>query len=64
MSGISVFVTVAQLNLLYVTACMAGISAVALILSIQAEDAFFARVWAVGFVLSSLLAAWGLWRLL
>lgn len=64
MSGISVFVTVAQLNLLYVTACMAGISAVALILSIQAEDAVFAWVWAVVFVLSSLFAAWSLWRLL
>ena len=64
MSGISVFVTVAQLNLLYVTACMAGISAVALILSIQAEDAVFAWVSAVVFVLSSLFAAWSLWRLL
>jgi len=60
----SVFVTVAQLNLLYVTACVAGISAVALILSIQAEDAFFAWLWAVVFVLSSLFAAWSLWRLL
>jgi hypothetical protein len=59
----SVFVTVAQLNLLYVTACTAGISAVALILSIQAEDAVFAWVWAVVFASSSVLASWSFWRL-
>jgi hypothetical protein len=59
----SVFVTVAQLNLLLVTTCLAGISAVALILSIQAEDAFLAWVWAVVFALTSILAAWSLWRL-
>jgi hypothetical protein len=59
----SAFVTVAQLNLLYITACLAGISAVALIVSIQAEDAVLALVWAVVFALTSLLAAWSLWRL-
>jgi hypothetical protein len=59
----SVFVTVAQLNLLFVTACLAVISAVALTLSIQAEDAGFAWVWAVVFALTSVLAAWSLWRL-
>jgi hypothetical protein len=59
----SVFVTVAQLNSLFVMACIAGISAVALILSIQAEDAVFAWVWAVLFALTSVLAAWSLWRM-
>lgn len=61
--GDFVFVTVAQLDLLLVTACIAGISAVALIWSIQAEDAVFAWIWAVVFALSSFLAAWSLWRL-
>jgi hypothetical protein len=60
----SAFVTVAQLNLLDITVCLAGISAVALIVSIQAEDAVLAWVWAVVFALTSVLAAWSLWRLL
>jgi hypothetical protein len=59
----SVLVTVAQVDLLYVTACIAGISAVVLVLSIQAEDAVLAWLWAVVFAFSSLLAAWSLWRL-
>jgi hypothetical protein len=60
---VSVFVYGAPLSLLFVTSCIALMSAVALALSIQAEDAVFAWVWAVVFALSSLLAAWSLWRL-
>jgi hypothetical protein len=59
----SVFVNGAQLSLLFVTSCIALMSALALALSIRDEDALFAWIWAVVFALSSLLAAWSLWRL-
>ena len=62
-SGLSIFMNGPQMTLLFITSCIALMSAVALAWSIRDEDAGFAWLWAVVFALTSALAAWSLWRL-
>jgi hypothetical protein len=60
---VSIFANIPPLDLLALTSGMAAITGFALLQAIKEEDPLLAYVWGAMFGLTSLAAAWSLWRM-